>query len=122
MLWHLVYSYQLMFFFRKREFVIERSSWQLLLYAESMQMYALVAATSGDINWERNYLQTKPHLENVLQKIQELMPSPEVEKIVEEINKHLTVINVMEEEVFSLLKRGEKREAYNLFFRCQATG
>ena len=114
LLWHLVYSYQLMVSFREREFVIERSSWQLLLYAESMQMYALVAATSGDINWERNYLETRPQLENVLQKIQELMPSQEVEKIVEEINEHLTVINELEEEVFSLLKRGEKREAYNL--------
>ena len=44
LLWHLVYSYNLMVSFRDREFVIERSSWQLLLYAETMQMSALVGS------------------------------------------------------------------------------
>lgn len=66
LLWHLVYSYNLMVSFRDREFVIERSSWQLLLYAETMQMSALVGATSGDLKWEKTYLEIQPKLQEVL--------------------------------------------------------
>ncbi|MGM0418140.1 MAG: ATP-binding protein [Thermodesulfobacteriota bacterium] len=113
-MWHLVYSYNLMVSFKEKEFVIERSSWQLLLYAESMQMSALVSATSGDLNWEKDYLQIKPQLEEVLHKIPELLPSEDVQKIVEEIDANLEVIKEIEKEAFNLVSRGEKDKAYKL--------
>ncbi|MCA1742817.1 MAG: GGDEF domain-containing protein [Desulfovibrionales bacterium] len=114
LLWHLIYSYNLMVSFKEREFVIERSSWQLLLFAESMQMSALVSATSGDLNWEKTYQEIEPRLQEVLHKIPELLPSTEVKEIVQEINGHLEVIKEIEKEAFRLVSRGEKDKAYML--------
>ncbi len=114
LVWHLVFSFNLLTSFKEREFVIERSSWQLLLYAETMHMAALVSATSGDMRWQQTYQETKPKLENVLQQIPELVQSREIKQIAQEIEVRLENLSQMEEQAFELTSRGQRSEAFEI--------
>jgi len=114
LVWHLVYSYNLLTSFKDREFVIERSSWQLRLYAETMQLSALVSASSGDLKWKKDYRETRAELSPVLRRIRKLTQSPEVDRLTGQIEQRLDVITSVEEKAFSLVARGKKEEAFNL--------
>ena len=114
LVWHLVYSYNLLASLKEREFVMERCSWQLLLHAETMKMSALIGASSGDLNWETTYRETRPELKALLEKIPDLTGSSEVDRLINEIRQHLAVTNKVEEQAFDLVGRGRKKEAFNL--------
>ncbi|MBS0014333.1 MAG: PAS domain S-box protein [Desulfobacterales bacterium] len=114
LVWHLVYSFNLLTSLKEREFVMERCSWQLLLHAETMKMAALIGASSGDLNWETTYRETRPELNALLEKIPELTPSSKVDRLTNEIRQHLVVTHNLEKQAFDLVSRGRKKEAFNL--------
>ncbi len=121
LVWHLVYSYNLLTSFKEREFVIERSSWQVRLYAETMKLSALVSASSGDLKWKKAYQQSREKLNSELKKIRNLTRSPEVDRLTEKIEDHLGTITSIEKKTFSLVSRGKKDEAFSLLSGWQYT-
>jgi len=114
LVWHLVYSYNLLTSFKNRVFVIEQSSWQLRLNAETMKLSALVSASTGNLKWKKTYQKTRANLKPTLRKIRGLTQSREVDRLTGEIKKHLEIITDIEDDAFALVKQGKKKEAFKL--------
>ena len=114
LIWHLAYSYNLLTSFKNKEFVIERSSWHLLLNAESMKMCALISASTGDLQWKKKYDKTRAEVQDLIREIPKLTQSSEVSRLTDAIKGHLEVTNSIEEEAFTLVSKGKKEEAFDL--------
>jgi len=114
LVWHIVYSYMLLNSFKDRELAIERTSRNLLLYAETMKSAALISTASGDLNWKKEYSHTRPKLEAALQKIPSLTRSDRVRELTGRIRNNLEEILRIENHAFDLVSRGDKKEASRL--------
>lgn len=112
--WNLVFSYNTVNSFKNRELAIERNSWKLLLYAETMKMAARMSAASGNLKWKKTYSNTKPRLKRVLQEIPTLVPSERIRRKTREIEKYLKIISRIETRAYDLVSRGKKEEAVSL--------
>ncbi|GEM_PF-3369495 len=112
--WNLLFSYNTVNSFKNRELAIERNSWKLLLYAETMKMATRLSAASGNLKWKKTYSNTKPRLKQVLQEIPALVPSKEIQRKIKEIRTYLENISKIETRAYDLVSRGKKEEAVTL--------
>ena len=114
LVWHLIFSFSVLNSFKNEELAIERASWKLLLYAETMKMATHISAASGDLKWESTYETTKPKIEEVLQEVPKLIKAANVKAVIENIQSHLKNISRIEKQSFDLVSRGKKKEAVTL--------
>ncbi len=112
--WNLAFSFSLLNSFKNEELAVERSSWKLLLYAETMKMATRASSLSGNLKWRKTYQQTRPKLEKVLDRIPQLMNAAQVERKTQQIRSCLQAIWSIEQQAYELVSRGEKREAVQL--------
>ena len=109
--WNLAFSFSLLNSFKNEELAVERSSWKLLLFAETMKMATRASSLSGNLKWRKTYQQTRPKLEKVLDRIPQLMDADQVERKTQQIRSCLQAIWSIEQQAYDLVSRGEKREA-----------
>jgi signal transduction histidine kinase/ActR/RegA family two-component response regulator len=112
--WNLIASHNLLTSFKNQELSVERASWKLQLFAETMTMATRVSVLSGNLKWQDVYEETRPKLEKVLQRLPKLLDDPEIVRKTERISGCLQSICRLEEQAFSLIKHGDKQEAIRL--------
>lgn len=121
LVWHLIFSFSVLNSFKNEELAIERASWKLLLYAETMKMATHISAASGDLKWEAAYKTTKPQIKAVLQEVPTLIKAANVKKVIEKIESYQKNMSRIEKQAFDLVSRGKKMEAMRLLSGWQYT-
>jgi diguanylate cyclase (GGDEF)-like protein/PAS domain S-box-containing protein len=112
--WNLIFSFNLLNSFKNRELAVERASWKLQLYAETMKMATRASSLSGNLKWKTTYEQTEPKLQKVLQEIPRLIDAPRVREQTADIGSYLASISRIESRAYDLVSRGRKQEAVQL--------
>lgn len=112
--WNLFFSFNVLNSFKNRELAVERSSWKLLLYAETMKMTTRVSALSGSLEWKKTYNNTKLRMEELLKDIPHLISSEAISGKTGQIRSYLDNIGRIETRAYELVSRGEKKEALRL--------
>ncbi|MBS3809995.1 MAG: response regulator [Desulfobacterales bacterium] len=119
--WNLFFSFNVLNSFKNRELAVERASWKLLLYAETMKMTTRVSALSGSLEWKKTYKNTKPRMEELLKEIPLLINSDAISGKTGQIRSYLDNIGRIETRAYELVSRGEKKEALRLLAGWQYT-
>ena len=120
--WHLIYSNQMVESFESQELAIQRISGDLKLYTSNLEMSANMAAATGDLKWEINYNDYRERLDEVFEKIPELVATEEALEEIEKIKENRQKIDEIESEALRLVARGEKGEAADLLAGWVYTG
>ncbi len=120
--WHLFYSSELVASFERRELAIQRISGELRLYTKSLELAAKMAAASGDMIWEAEYLEYRAGLEEVFDQIPELVTSREALEQIDKIKNYRRGIDQIELTALEMVASGERREAGELLAGWAYTG
>ena len=109
--WNLLFSFNTLSSFKDRELAAERSSWKLLLHAETMQMATRLSTLSGNLKWQKTYDQTKPELHQALREIPTLTTSKDIHRKTGRIRTDLDNIGRIEKKAYDLVSHGDKKQA-----------
>ncbi len=112
--WNLFFSFNVLNSLKNRELAVERSSWKLLLYAETMKMTTRVSTLSGSLEWKKTYNNTKLRMEELLKDIPLLINSEAISGKTGQIRSYLENIGGIETRAYELVSRGDKKEALRL--------
>ena len=114
LVWYLAYAFSFVHSFKSEELAVERSSWKLLLYDETMSMATRVSTLSGNLKWQSIYSETQPKLDKLLAEIPEVISSPEIQDILVKLRRDSANLKKIENKAFDLVSRGDKEEAADL--------
>ncbi|MEF8943257.1 MAG: diguanylate cyclase, partial [Desulfohalobiaceae bacterium] len=114
LVWYLAFSFQFINSFRTQELAVERASWKLLYYDETLNMATRVSTLSGNLKWRTTYSEVKPRLQELLDEIPEMIDTPEIRRKVEKLRGYDANLTRLEERAFGLVSRGEKEKAENI--------
>ncbi len=120
--WHLVYSNEMIESFEQQELAVQQVSGQLQRYTDNLEMAAKMAAATGDLQWEIDYNDYRSRLDEVFDRIPELVATEEAREQIERTKTYRAEIDAIEEEALSLVARGQKREAADLLAGWVYTG
>ncbi len=112
--WNLVRSNEMIKSFESQELAIQRVSGELLQYTKSLEMAANMAAATGDLKWEIEYFDYRERLDNLFERIPNLISTPEAQAEIEDIEIYRQELDTIEYEVLELVARGEKSAASEL--------
>ena len=112
--WNLVRTNEVIRSFQREELAIQKVSGDLLRYTKSLEMAANMAAATGDLKWEIEYNDYRERLDNLFERIPELISTPEAHTEIEDIEIYRQELDDIESEVLSLVARGEKNAASEL--------
>ena len=111
---YLLYALHALNSLQHEELAVESSSWKLLYYDEVLSMSTRVSTLSGNLKWRERYSGAKPRLEGLLEDIPEMIATPGIHRMVEDLRRYDTKLTRIEQEAFRLVGRGEKKEAAEL--------
>ena len=114
LVWYLAYTFSFVHSFKSEELAVERSSWKLLLYDETMSMATRVSTLSGNLKWRTTYEETRPKLDKLLVEIPEMISSPKIRDRVAKLRRYSANLNEIEDRAFELVSQGNKEEAAHL--------
>ncbi|MGM0759724.1 MAG: diguanylate cyclase domain-containing protein [Thermodesulfobacteriota bacterium] len=114
LIWYLVYAFSFVHSFKSEELAVERSSWKLLLYDETMSMATRVSTLSGNLKWQDTYAENQPKLDQLLTEIPEMISSPKIRDMMASLQRNRTNLQEIENRAFELVSRGDKEEAADL--------
>ena len=114
LVWYLAYAFSFVHSFKSEELAVERSSWKLLLYDETMSMATRVSTLSGNLKWRTTYEETRPKLDKLLVEIPEMISSPKIRDRVAKLRRYSANLNEIEDRAFELVSQGNKEEAAHL--------
>ncbi|MFO7876844.1 MAG: diguanylate cyclase [Desulfovermiculus sp.] len=114
LVWYLIYAFSFVHSFKSEELAVERSSWKLLLYDETMSMATRVSTLSGNLKWQGTYAKNQPKLDQLLTEIPETISSPKIRDMVATLRRDRANLKEMENRAFELVSRGDKEEAADL--------
>ena len=114
LVWNLVHSYNTIKAFEDRKLALERASGELLFHTKNMEMSVHMAAATGDLRWQEEYMSHQPELSRILEKIPGLLDLDEGMEETAKIHAHLNEITYIENQAFNLISRGQKEEASQL--------
>ena len=114
LVWYLVYAFSFVHSFKSEELAVERSSWKLLLYDETMSMATRVSTLSGNLKRQTTYESMQPKLEKLLAEIPEMISSPKIRDMVGTLQGNRANLQEIESKAFDLVSRGDKEEAADL--------
>ncbi len=112
--WNLVRTNEMIKSFETEELAIQRVSGELLQYTKSLEMAANMAAATGDLKWEIEYNDYRERLDNLFERIPNLISTPEAQAEIEDIEIYRQELDTIEYEVLELVARGEKSTASEL--------
>ena len=108
---NLFYSLYTIKNFENKTLVLERVSEKLLFHIKNLRMTTLLAASTGDLNWENEYIEHRKNTKMILKRIYELIDTKEIEKEVNVINRNKNNINEIENKAYDLISQGKKEKA-----------
>ncbi len=112
--WYLVYSYEMIESFERQELATQQVSGELQRYTDNLEMSAKMAASTGDLHWEVAYNGYREELDNVFDRIPELIATEQAQEQLDKIITYRQEIDAIEEEALELVARGQKNEASDL--------
>ena len=111
LLGNLFYSLYTIRNFENKTLILEKVSEKLLFHIKSLRLTTLLAASTGDLNWQNEYKEHKKNTEKVLKKIYGLIDTQAIESEMKIIKQNKNNINEIEERAYTLISKGKKQEA-----------
>jgi diguanylate cyclase (GGDEF)-like protein/PAS domain S-box-containing protein len=114
LVWYIAFTFHFVNTFKNQELAIERASWKLLLYSETMNMATRSSTLSGNLKWKKTYSEAKPKLEELLSNIHAMTDSRRIRQEAEELKSYYDKLTGIHQRAFTLVSNGDKKEAARL--------
>lgn len=95
-----------------KNFTLQDLSGQIVYLDEVLTMSARMAASTGDLSWEKRYLDNVPPLDEAIGEVLEL--APEYQENASQTDQANIKLIAMEERAFELVRQGQLEAALNL--------
>ena len=95
-----------------KNFTLQDLSGQIVYLDEVLTMSARMAASTGDLSWEKRYLDNVPPLDEAIGEVLEL--APEYQENASQTDQANIKLIAMEERAFELVRQGQLKAALNL--------
>lgn len=111
---NLFYSYYTIRNFEDKILTLERVSEKLLFHVKTLRTTTLLAASTGDLSWQKNYNEHKKDVEIMLEKIYKLIDIEGAVREIDNIKQNKDNLNKIGDEAYTLISQGKKDEAENI--------